>query len=122
VFVGGSGVLVGGTGVLVGGTGVFVGGTGVLVGGTGVLVGGTGVLVGGTGVPVPQPGAEKVSMRPLVRPPVLHSYWVKLEASRCMPTVALVPVLVTAPYTTSNTFCPSCSLTSKSSDWAVLAK
>src|SRR5690242_17243588 len=67
-----------------------------------------GVLVG------PQGGAVKLSWRPEVSPPVLHSYWVNaVPRLLCTPTVALFPLSVSVPYTTSKLDDPSCSRISK---------
>lgn len=81
-------------------------GVNVLVGGMGVnvLVGGTGVnvLVGGAAVKVavgePHGGCVKMSARPEVKPPVLHSNCVFCGPTPfCTPTVALLPVWSTGP-------------------------
>src|ERR1043166_2705786 len=56
-----------------------------------------------TGVHAPPPSVQgmgiwKVNIMPLERPPVLHSKWLKtLPVSFWMPTVALLPLPVTAP-------------------------
>src|SRR5438270_381737 len=61
---------------------------------------GLGGVVGGVrvGVPAGHDGSVKVSKRPWLRPPVLHSNWVCwLPVSRCVPTVAPDPALGTVP-------------------------
>src|SRR5438045_1828043 len=60
-------------------------------------------------------GWLKVISSPLVSPPASHSYSVYRfwAVGPCTPTVALVPVCATAPYTMSNRLCPSYNRTSK---------
>jgi hypothetical protein len=91
--------------------------------GVSVLVGCAVFVWVAVGVLVTQGGDAKLSCIPALNPPVLHSNCVNaVPRLLCTPTVALDPPPVTVPYTTSKLEDPSCSLISKFSGLAGLAK
>jgi len=91
-------VAAGDVAVAAGDVGVASGDVAVAGGVVGVDDGGVvGVLGGVVGLGLPHVPSVKLTINPLVRPPVLHSYWVKLLVSFCTPTVALAPWSSIAP-------------------------